>query len=66
MNNILSSWIQITLIGTTGNKAQQPYNNLEPKGMASYIDMAELEVIASMDYSDYRKKRKLLANIKIA
>lgn len=51
--------------------AQTPYTNSDAGGMASYIDkfqayIAELEAIAPMDYSDFRKKRMLLANIRQA
>ena len=49
--------------------AQKPYNNSVPGGMAASIDqlqafMAELEVIAPIDYSDFQMKRALLANIR--
>jgi hypothetical protein len=51
--------------------AQKPYNNSVPGGMAAYIDqfqayMAELGVIAPIGYSDFRMKRRLLANIRHA
>lgn len=51
--------------------AQKPFTNKEPGGMASYIDkfqctMVEIDVIAPQDYSDFKKKRMLLANVTAA
>lgn len=49
----------------------KPYNSSDPGGMAAYIDkfqsyMAELETINPLEYSDYRKKRTLVTNIRHA
>jgi hypothetical protein len=49
----------------------KPYRSNTPGGMAAYIDkfqsyIAELEVLAPFDYTDARKKRSLLANIRDA
>src|SRR5687768_4180532 len=51
--------------------ASKPYSSSDPGGMATYIDkfqayIAELETINPMEYSDYRKKRTLLSNIRHA
>ena len=51
--------------------ASKPYSSSEAGGMSSYIDkfqsyMAELETINPTEYTDYRKKRTLLANIRQA
>src|SRR6476661_9998654 len=51
--------------------AQVPYSNKTPGGMATYIDrlqahLAELETIQPSDYSDSRKKRMLLTNVRSA
>ena len=52
-------------------QASKVYSSTEPGGMSSYIDkfqylMAELEIINPIEYTDYRKKRTLLANIRHA
>jgi hypothetical protein len=51
--------------------ASKPYSSSDPGGMATYIDkyqsyIAELETINPMEYSEYRKKSTLLANIRHA
>ena len=51
--------------------AQVPYSEKTPGGMAAYIDrlqaqLAELEAIQPDDYSDSRKKRILLTNVRSA
>ena len=52
-------------------QVQQPYKSSDIGGMVAYIDryqslVAQLEVIAPHDYTDSRKKRTLLLNIRNA
>ena len=49
----------------------KPFSSNEPGGMAAYIDqfqayVGELDTIAPMEYSDSKKERMLLANIRDA
>ena len=49
----------------------KPFSSKEPGGMAAYIDQfqaynGELDTIAPVEYSDSKKKRMLLANIRDA
>ena len=52
-------------------QVHQPYSSCEPGGMAGYIDkfqayVAELETMIPKDYTEARKKRLLLTNIREA
>ena len=52
-------------------QAGKVFNSSDPGGMSCYIDkfqylMAELETINPIEYTDYRKKRTLLSNIRHA